>query len=98
MAKKPETLEDALAAIDRLEKVVARQAARLDDLIDNDIRTLYRLAGEADDTANFTLARTDELGDEKLSKGRVQSEVRLLNPQKVERVRVGGKVRTRIAR
>jgi hypothetical protein len=98
VANQPKTLEDALAAIARLEKVVQRQAARLDELIDGDIVTLKRQARETEITTDWTLGRTDELGEQKPSRKELQGQIRLLAPQTVERVMDRGKVRVRVKR
>lgn len=109
MAKEPVSESDLAGRLARLETVVDRQAARLDEAVDGEVHRLKtelaetraalkearRRAREADDTANWLMGRTDELGEDKTTKKQVQGEIRRLNPAHVERYWDRGRVRVR---
>lgn len=70
MADKPATLEDALAALARLEKVVDRLSERINEIEDVKVPMIRRDVDRALDTSDWLLDRSDEVGAAAIKSGR----------------------------
>lgn len=96
MTDKPKTLEDALAALDRLEKVVDRLADRINALEDIEVPVIGATVNEHEDTITWLMDRTDEAGADAIRAKKLATLPDVSSGPRVERVRKGNQTVARL--